>query len=73
MSVDVEPVPLSFPAILRNPKLAHLHQDPPAQRKVKQDRPEPEGKRWVRRRENGALPRFPCPTLTDPIDSQVFA
>ena len=62
---DAGPVPLSFPAVLRNPKLsdrfAHLHvssQDPPPeshQRRAKKDRPEPEGKRWVRRRENGAL------------------
>ena len=63
---DAGPVPLSFPAILRNPKLsdrfAHLQvlsqpEDPSHQGRTKKDRPEPEGKRWVRRRENGALRR----------------
>ena len=60
---DAGLVPLSFPAILRNPKLtdrfAHLHVSPPQshQPRVNKDRPEPEGKRWVRRRENGALHR----------------
>ncbi|KAH0827827.1 hypothetical protein J3R83DRAFT_3453 [Lanmaoa asiatica] len=75
-SLDVGPVPLSFPAILRNPKLsdrfAHLHvssQDAPShphQRRVKRDRLEHEGKRWVRRRENGALHRFPFPPRLTP-------
>lgn len=68
---DTGPVPLSFPAILRNPTLsdrfAHLHDPPSHQRSARKDRPEPEGKRWVRRRENGALHRSRSPPrLTHP-------
>jgi hypothetical protein len=62
---DAGPVPLSFPAILRNPRLGDrfAHEDPPQslQRRARKDRPEPEGKRWVRRRENGAFHRTPSP------------
>lgn len=54
------PVPLSFPAILRNPKLAdryaYLRERPPATPPKtsisKARRDEHEGKRWIRRREN---------------------
>ncbi|KAG9316579.1 hypothetical protein JVU11DRAFT_2632 [Chiua virens] len=70
---DTGPVPLSFPAILRNVKLsdrfAHLHiasQDTSVQshrHRVKQDRQEPEGKRWVRRRENAKFTHNPHITL----------
>jgi hypothetical protein len=63
---DDGPVPLSFPAILRNPKLAdryaHLHDRsgaaPPQASISKARRDEHEGKRWIRRRENGALCRY---------------
>ncbi|KAF8444563.1 hypothetical protein L210DRAFT_848434 [Boletus edulis BED1] len=71
---DTGPIPLSLPAILRNPKLsdrfAHLRvtsEDPP-QRRAKPDRPEPEGKRWVRRRENAKFthnPHIAPPTTLD--------
>ncbi|KAG9220782.1 hypothetical protein CCMSSC00406_0002618 [Pleurotus cornucopiae] len=54
------PVPLSFPAILRNPgvshRFAHLHADQPigrslpVKKSIKRD--DNEGKRWVRRKEN---------------------
>ena len=66
---DAGPVPLSFPAILRNPGLSDRFADPPQslQRRAKKDRPEPEGKRWARRRENGAPHRTPSPPrLTHP-------
>ncbi|KAG1742807.1 hypothetical protein EDB19DRAFT_596695 [Suillus lakei] len=57
---DDSPVPLSFPAILRNPKLAdryaHLRERsaaaPPKTSISKARRDEHEGKRWIRRREN---------------------
>ncbi|KAG1829000.1 hypothetical protein EV424DRAFT_1383521 [Suillus variegatus] len=57
---DDGPVPLSFPAILRNPKLvdryAHLRERsvaaPPKASISKARRDEHEGKRWIRRREN---------------------
>lgn len=57
---DDSPVPLSFPAILRNPKLAdryaHLHERSgaaPLKTSIsKARRDEHEGKRWIRRREN---------------------
>lgn len=55
------PVPLSFPAILRNPgvshRFAHLHADQtisrslPVKKSIKRD--DNEGKRWVRRKDNG--------------------
>lgn len=58
------PVPLSFPAILRNPgvshRFAHLHADQPigrslpVKKSIKRD--DNEGKRWVRRKENGMTP-----------------
>lgn len=62
---DDVPVPLSFPAILRNPKLtdrfAYLHERSvavhPKASLSKSRRDEHEGKRWIRRRENGALCR----------------
>jgi hypothetical protein len=62
---DDGPVPLSFPAILRNPKLAnkyaYLHERPatahPNTSLSKARRDEREGKRWIRRRENGELNR----------------
>ncbi|KAF4598285.1 hypothetical protein EYR38_006681 [Pleurotus pulmonarius] len=54
------PVPLSFPAILRNPgvghRFAHLHADqtigrsPSIKKSIKRD--DNEGRRWVRRKEN---------------------
>lgn len=58
------PVPLSFPSILRNPKLAdryaYLRKSDgdvspakAARRKTKSDN---EGRRWVRRKENGLSP-----------------
>lgn len=59
-----EPVPLSFPAVLRNSKLgdrfAHLKEGlsqrgPQITSKSKRIRTEQEGKRWVRRRDNGEL------------------
>ena len=62
------PVPLSFPSILRNPRLtsryAHLVEASipspvPVQAKNVSRRNDNEGKRWVRRRENGA-PRILC-------------
>ncbi|KAI9569626.1 hypothetical protein HD554DRAFT_2009779, partial [Boletus coccyginus] len=66
------PVPLSFPALLRNPTLsdrfAHLHDPPSHQRSARKDRPEPEGKRWVRRRENARFihnPHIALPSSTD--------
>lgn len=57
---DDGPVPLSFPAILRNPKLvdryAHLRERsvaaPPKASISKARRDEHEGKRWIRRRGN---------------------
>jgi len=60
---DDGPVPLSFPAILRNPKLAdrfsHLHERPaavhPKTSPSKARRDVHEGKRWIRRRENGVF------------------
>lgn len=63
---DDSPVPLSFPAILRNPKLAdryaHLHERSgaaPSKASIsKARRDEHEGKRWIRRRENGASCRY---------------
>lgn len=63
---DDSPIPLSFPAILRNPKLAdryaHLHERsgaaPPKASISKARRDEHEGKRWIRRRENGASCRY---------------
>lgn len=64
------PIPMSFPAILRNPgigdRFAHLHRIDSAQlrgsvaaaataaSKKKNRRDEKEGKRWVRRKDNGA-------------------
>lgn len=61
---DTGPVPLSFPSILRNAGLAshyaHLVETAgplgpaPAQAKKVWRRNDNEGKRWVRRRENGA-------------------
>ena len=60
---DTGPVPLSFPSILRHPGLtsryAHLVNStgplvpPPGQTKKVWRRNDNEGKRWVRRRENG--------------------
>jgi len=56
------PVPLSFPAILRNPgvasRYAHLQEstikaNAPVQRSKKSKVNDNEGKRWVRRKENG--------------------
>ncbi|KAF8554165.1 hypothetical protein OG21DRAFT_1462970 [Imleria badia] len=73
-SHDAGPVPLSFPAILRNPKLpdrfAHLQvsEDPSHQRRTKKDRPEPEGKRWVRRRENARFTHNPHVILPSTAD-----
>jgi hypothetical protein len=64
-ALDDGPVPLSFPAILRNPNLAnryaYLHERPaiahPKTSLSKARRDEHEGKRWIRRRENGELNR----------------
>ena len=63
-----EPVPLSFPAILRNSKLAdrfaYLQVAAPARSttsssaQTKRIRINNEGKRWIRRKENGVFP-FP--------------
>lgn len=48
--VDVtSPLVLSFPAILRNPGLAHLNQ---AKKRQLQQRDQNEGKRWLRRKDN---------------------
>ncbi|KAH7888727.1 hypothetical protein F5I97DRAFT_1803117 [Phlebopus sp. FC_14] len=72
---DSGPVPLSFPAILRNPKLpdryAHLritsndgtdaHQS--QVKKSKKDRSDHDGKRWVRRWENARFTHNPHITL----------
>ncbi|KAF9241555.1 hypothetical protein BU15DRAFT_73281 [Melanogaster broomeanus] len=69
---DIGPVPLSFPAILRNPKLsnrfAHLSVSSQDQSlhysaKHKKDRVEHEGKRWARRRENAKFTHNPHVTL----------
>ncbi|KAG1732251.1 uncharacterized protein EDB91DRAFT_1058268 [Suillus paluster] len=64
---DNGPVPLSFPAILRNPKLAdryaHLRERPavaPHNNSIsKARRDEHEGKRWIRRRENAKFVHNP--------------
>ncbi|KAG1802839.1 uncharacterized protein HD556DRAFT_1429579 [Suillus plorans] len=64
---DDGPVPLSFPAILRNPKLidryAHLREHsvaaPPKTSISKARRDEHEGKRWIRRRENAKFTNNP--------------
>src|SRR5258708_15184111 len=74
---DKGPVPMSFPSILRNSgitgRYAHLVETRsstvPAQPTKVWRRNDNEGKRWVRRRENGAshstahpnLPPFPLP------------
>ena len=69
MSVDSGTPVLSFPAILRNPGLnnryAHLHGGPragntpkyqqPPLSSSKKHRDQNEGKRWVRRKDNGKL------------------
>lgn len=68
------PVPLSFPAILRNPKLAdryaYLRERPvavqPKTSLSKARRDEREGKRWIRRRENGALQYLSCGASAHP-------
>ena len=69
------PVPLSFPSILRNPGLtsryAHLVEKkgpPPApvQPKKAWRRYDNEGKRWVRRRENGTFYLTVYATLPSP-------
>lgn len=62
---DSGPLPMSFPAILRNPGLsdrfAHLRMQTksapaPSIASVKRNkRDDKEGKRWVRRKENGTL------------------
>ncbi|KAG6372306.1 hypothetical protein JVT61DRAFT_7746 [Boletus reticuloceps] len=70
---DTGPVPLSLPAILRTDRFAHLRDPQVHQRRAKPDRPEPEGKRWVRRRENGALHRPPSPPRLTSCDSQIHA
>lgn len=73
---DDSPIPLSFPAILRNPKLAdryaHLHERsgvaPPKASVSKAYRDEHEGKRWIRRRENAKFvgnPHIAPPTRSD--------
>lgn len=83
--VDDSPVPLSFPAILRNPKLAdryaHLRERsgtaPPKASISKARRDEHEGKRWIRRRENAKFadnPHITLPTRGDhavPIPSKL--
>jgi hypothetical protein len=46
------PLALSFPAILRNPGLAHLSQ---VKKRQLQQRDQNEGKRWLRRKDNGPL------------------
>jgi len=46
------PLALSFPAILRNPGLAHLNQ---VKKRQHQHRDQNEGKRWLRRNDNGPL------------------
>lgn len=82
---DDSPVPLSFPAILRNPKLAdryaHLRERsgtaPPKSSISKARRDEHEGKRWIRRRENAKFadnPHIMPPTRGDhavPIPSKL--
>jgi hypothetical protein len=66
MTEDASPVPLSFPAVLRHPGLsdryAHLHKDRlsdaggSANIKLKTARRhDNEGKRWIRRKENGSF------------------
>jgi hypothetical protein len=70
-SKDKGPVPMSFPCVLRNSGLssryAHLV-DPvgPVQPKKVWRRNDNEGKRWVRRRENGASHLIPCIQLSLP-------
>lgn len=67
-SVEDGPVPLSFPALLRNPGLSsrYAYLQPnreqlsrsdtaPAITKKVSRRDDNEGKRWLRRKENGAL------------------
>ena len=61
-----KPVPLSFPAILRNSRLAdrfaHLQATAPARgttsssAQTKRSKINNEGKRWIRRKENGVFP-----------------
>lgn len=46
------PLALSFPDILRNPGLAHLNQ---VKKRQLQQRDQNEGKRWLRRKDNGPL------------------
>lgn len=55
-SKDKGPVPMSFPSILRNSGLTsrYAHLVDPVQPKKVWRRNDNEGKRWVRRRENGA-------------------
>lgn len=76
---DNVPVPLSFPAILRNPKLtdryAHLRERPaavpPKTSISKARRDEHEGKRWIRRRENAEFADNPHITLPSRGDHAV--
>ena len=70
-SKDKGPMPMSFPSVLRNSGLAsrYAHLVDPVQPKKVWRRNDNEGRRWVRRRENGAshsavhpiFPPFPRP------------
>ena len=63
-SKDKGPVPMSFPSILRNSGLTsryvHLQGVDPVQPKKFWRRNDNDGKRWVRRRENGASHLILC-------------
>jgi hypothetical protein len=66
-SKDKGPVPMSFPSILRNSGLTrasrYAHLVDPVQPKKVWRRNDNEGKRWVRRRENGAFHSTVHPTV----------
>ncbi|KAJ8588342.1 hypothetical protein M405DRAFT_260286 [Rhizopogon salebrosus TDB-379] len=80
-ALDNGPVPLSFPAILRNSNLAnryaYLHERPatahPKTSLSKARRDEHEGKRWIRRRENAKFAGNPHITLPSRGDHTVPA
>ncbi|EJD02908.1 uncharacterized protein FOMMEDRAFT_28541 [Fomitiporia mediterranea MF3/22] len=79
----INPVPMSFPAILRNAKLsdrfAHLREsstshilgDKPISTSHKRSREDKEGKRWVRRRENARFANNPHVVQAASWDAQV--
>lgn len=79
----ISPVPMSFPAILRNAKLAdrfaHLRESSVADDRgtqqlipsKKRSRDEKEGKRWVRRRENARFTNNPHVVPASSQDVQI--